>query len=136
MVKLFTVLEVWSQRKIYTASPERGGFLAWFHPLIKLVPITLRNHTMKKNNEKKSSLMWQRVFYICAINHLICHVMFSKIILMLREKVFKIIIHTNKTTLLYYNRKVDLTQGRKLAIRKFIYPVMTIFFLSFPLDKL
>ena len=47
---------------------------------------------------------------------------------MLREKVFKIIIHTNKTTLLYYNRKVDLTQGRKLAIRKFIYPVMTIFF--------
>ena len=77
----------------------------------------------------------QRVLLFCAINHLICHVMFSKIILMLREKVFKIIIHTNKTTLLYYNRKVDLTQGRKLAIRKFIYPVMTIF-LSFPLDKL
>ena len=48
------------EKKVCTASSERGGVFGMIPPLIKLVPNTHWNHTLKKNNEKRSSLICDR----------------------------------------------------------------------------
>ena len=89
---------------------------------------------MKKRFQFKNV---NREFYLSALNHLICLKVLQEQLLIIdaqRKKIFCYINRTNKASLLYYNRKVNLTQGRKLAIRNdFINPAMTI--CVFYLDK-